>query len=674
MKYIQFAPVALLVTSLTALASERFDMNTIHSKFENEKHSNTTTKKAEFEQYVLNALVVNEESRWNYDSPLGTAVTVKYAFAGEDFGYPYSGCCVERDFKDYEKEAFVNILKDISKVAGVTFEEVDNVADTNIIFTISTSGSGAEFPPTNANDATRPRLVSISDASTLFYLNPDRDVQPYERPNTNDVDFKHDVARSLNTIIHEMGHALGMKHPFYKDSNGDFQNHLDAGEANKLFTVMEYNMPQSSSEMFHPTTFKKYDVLTLQHLYGAPATPVVNDHYEFDDTFDYHQMIVDADGLDTLSVVNSTRNNVLDLRSGAFSSIAPNPTGFYDADAGGKHMNRSHNSLSIGFDTVIEDATGGSGNDTLIGNDVANTLTGNDGDDFLTGHGENDELDGGLGFDTAVYLRNRADYTVTMEDGYVTINGSEGLDKLQNIEAIQFADETVVFNNAPVITLPESIELRAGQQTTIVSTVTDADGDELIYTWTQVGGDALTLANTDTKDVTVTAPSLAQDTTYTVQLAVSDGKETVTDTVVVNVKANNAPVITISDAQTVNENTTVNVSVEATDADNDNLTYRWVVTGGNVTLSGSSTSAVSFNAPNVSADTTLTFEVFVSDGFAEVSDSTTVTVKNIETATPQTPTPSENSSSGGSFSWFLLLMSSFLAIRRKITKMELKKL
>ena len=305
MKYIQFAPVALLVTSLTALASERFDMNTIHSKFENEKHSNATTKKAEFEQYVLNALVVNADSRWNYDSPVGTAVTVKYAFAGTELGgYPCPvSTCVHRDYKDYEKEALVNILRDISKFAGVTFEKVNDVADTNIIFTISTAGSGAEFPPTNANDAARPRLVSISDASTLFYLNPDRDVQPYERPNNSDVDFKHDVSRSLSAIIHEIGHALGLKHTAYND-NGTLVQLLEPAEENKLYSVMSYNDPLTTSEMFQPTTFKKYDILTLQHLYGAPATPVVNDHYEFDDTFDYHQMIVDADGLDTLSVVN----------------------------------------------------------------------------------------------------------------------------------------------------------------------------------------------------------------------------------------------------------------------------------------------------------------------------------------------------------------------------------
>jgi len=53
--------------------------------------------------------------------------------------------------------------------------------------------------------------------------------------------------------------------------------------------------------------------------------------------------------------------------------------------------------------TVIEDAIGGVGNDTLIGNAVANALTGGDGNDLLTGGLGYDTLDGGNGIDTANY-------------------------------------------------------------------------------------------------------------------------------------------------------------------------------------------------------------------------------------------------------------------------------
>ncbi len=47
----------------------------------------------------------------------------------------------------------------------------------------------------------------------------------------------------------------------------------------------------------------------------------------------------------------------------------------------------------------IENVKGGSGDDTLTGNDSANTLRGDAGDDTLTGGGGNDSLDGGAGSD-----------------------------------------------------------------------------------------------------------------------------------------------------------------------------------------------------------------------------------------------------------------------------------
>ena len=49
---------------------------------------------------------------------------------------------------------------------------------------------------------------------------------------------------------------------------------------------------------------------------------------------------------------------------------------------------------------MIENATGGSGNDVLLGNSAANVLTGNDGDDILIGRAGNDLLLGGAGVDS----------------------------------------------------------------------------------------------------------------------------------------------------------------------------------------------------------------------------------------------------------------------------------
>ncbi|HRX35727.1 MAG TPA: FG-GAP-like repeat-containing protein, partial [Aestuariivirga sp.] len=89
--------------------------------------------------------------------------------------------------------------------------------------------------------------------------------------------------------------------------------------------------------------------------------------------------------------------------------------------------------------TIIEDAIGGEGNDTLTGNDAENHLAGNGGDDHL---------EGGAGDDTADYGRNSGRYSVfhTGADTY-TITGKgaaagDGTDTLTGMEFAKFADGT----------------------------------------------------------------------------------------------------------------------------------------------------------------------------------------------------------------------------------------
>jgi serralysin len=59
----------------------------------------------------------------------------------------------------------------------------------------------------------------------------------------------------------------------------------------------------------------------------------------------------------------------------------------------------SHRNVSIAYNTIIENAVGGSARDYLFGNDVANILSGNGGNDVLDGHLGNDTYSGGAGAD-----------------------------------------------------------------------------------------------------------------------------------------------------------------------------------------------------------------------------------------------------------------------------------
>jgi hypothetical protein len=95
------------------------------------------------------------------------------------------------------------------------------------------------------------------------------------------------------------------------------------------------------------------------------------------------------------------------------------------------------------------------------------------------------------------------------------------------------------------------------------------------------------------------------------------------------VSQNNPPVTSVSDL-TVNEGDKITLTVTATDADGDLLTYRWEqLAGDSVEIQSSSTNVV-FIAPDVEDVSELQFEVTVSDGKGSSKATVTVTINNVE--------------------------------------------
>jgi serralysin len=90
-------------------------------------------------------------------------------------------------------------------------------------------------------------------------------------------------------------------------------------------------------------------------------------------------------GTDTLSFSTLSTDVVLNLGTSLVQAV---------------HSNRT---VKLNAASTFENATGGSGHDTLTGNSLANALTGNSGNDRLTGNGGNDSLSGGLDDDTYVF-------------------------------------------------------------------------------------------------------------------------------------------------------------------------------------------------------------------------------------------------------------------------------
>jgi len=177
-------------------------------------------------------------------------------------------------------------------------------------------------------------------------------------------------------MLHEIYHALGLKHPFMAD--GDNTSILSSLESISTYTVMSYNLA--------PSTFsgdaRVLDLMALTELYGVnPSYNSGNDTYSFSNSSGV--FIIDGGGRDTI-IYEGTQNAFVDLRSGGHSYLAVK-SGYITAAK----------QLTISSGSSIEDAATGAGNDTIIGSSGDNSLSGGSGDDnIFAGEGRDTVISG----------------------------------------------------------------------------------------------------------------------------------------------------------------------------------------------------------------------------------------------------------------------------------------
>lgn len=398
---------------------------------------------------------------YKWDVSITNVISFSFIDSASDISYdlnPFGGSVAfANEFSDAQKAAARDVLAQFAAVADVVFDEI------------------GDDPGENNADGTL-RFADYTGISTAYGY------YPFSNEAAGDMAFADGSYEVIDlgtyeyaTVLHEVGHAMGLKHGHDTSGSGA----MTADKNGMEYSVMTYNsfIGQAQSPGFYTNsygnyaqTLMMYDIAALQRMYGANWDTNNSDTtYSFststgemsingvgqgtpaDDVI--FRTLWDGGGTDTYDFSNFTNKLAIDLTPGAYSDLDTTGNDLRAQlnagwDSSGNYVGApafefaaGHLYNALQFEgnaaSLIENAIGGSGNDQITGNDATNTLEGGGGNDRLYGLDADDTLKGGDRNDTAFGGRDndllqgqRGRDNLYGDGGDDTLEGNNGADKL----------------------------------------------------------------------------------------------------------------------------------------------------------------------------------------------------------------------------------------------------
>ena len=402
---------------------------------------------------AIDALIspIANSPNWNFSTASAAlANTLYYTFdisSGTDA--TYSGISsAPSAFNSSQKAAVQSILNYTAGITGIKFVETATGSAANIHFAnadvadpnnIGLAGTEYTTPSSELHYTNTGNIAIFNSGSAYVYL---------DNAQFGAITAAAPIGSNVyQLLLHEIGHALGLKHPFEGEKT------LPASADNTNNTLMSYNFVGIDK-----TTYQADDLLALQWLYGGhglamsnPQPTVNNDFFmgrvgsdtlagvagndtlyswEGNDVLDGgagNDLLNAGEGADTLTGgagadtltggagsdsfdltgADATADTITDWGLGADSLVG-------SLVAGGLLTVTIDNSATLAFNVAghnvgafnvlggaaADSISTSSGNDTLTGGAGNDTLLAGAGNDQLNGGAGNDRLDASLGADT----------------------------------------------------------------------------------------------------------------------------------------------------------------------------------------------------------------------------------------------------------------------------------